>query len=461
MAHRARLRVGTYNVHGFSDAGFRMTLAAQAALIAESGVDVLGVQEVYAIRTSVGVSDGAAVLARLCGLPYCVESPVSTCGNAVLSRWPIVWHETLQLTLFRGRHARFAIAVAVRPPCGGDLVLLVTHLDHVEEPARALQWEGMQRWVSQHALLSHAPHVVVGDFNALCQGDYTAADWRHICEVRHRAGRRKATSLLMAAVLGLPCDRDEASERELAGQEDATPPRARPAPAAPAATASGPAATTRAASAGAAAAAAEAPPRACARPPVRPVFTATYADALRHAAPGPDPEGLGARWSAQATCRFGTRVDWILLQGGAAVADGDGSSTPASTTLRSAPPSRPSSRRRRNSFAGTTDTPVAEPEVVATTVALGAPRDDALQAALEELGYAPPAPPDAGAGEEVTVSPGRWRFARASYAVRASPASDHSLVTVDLECADGEAGDDDGPLPRISLAPLGAAAMQV
>jgi endonuclease/exonuclease/phosphatase family metal-dependent hydrolase len=81
------LRALTYNIRSGTDIFGRARLAAQGAVLRDSGADVVMLQEVWP-------ADQAEQLAALAGLPYVVFNASRRAGdgefgNAILSRWPL------------------------------------------------------------------------------------------------------------------------------------------------------------------------------------------------------------------------------------------------------------------------------------------------------------------------------------------------------------------------------------
>ena len=94
MSHERRLRILTYNIRHGTDVFGRDRLAAQAAVIRDTGADVVFLQEVDHGTHRTRQADQAAELAALSSLPHSVFR--SNCrqaggefGNAILSRWPL------------------------------------------------------------------------------------------------------------------------------------------------------------------------------------------------------------------------------------------------------------------------------------------------------------------------------------------------------------------------------------
>jgi endonuclease/exonuclease/phosphatase family metal-dependent hydrolase len=101
-------------------------------------------------------------------------------GNAIITKLP-THPETNDLTL-PNNHVNELLSVeygeirgALRVPMskpelvGGLQEVISVHLDHLEEPTRLAQWKVLMERLDQSR-----PHIIMGDFNALCKDDYTS-----------------------------------------------------------------------------------------------------------------------------------------------------------------------------------------------------------------------------------------------------------------------------------------------
>ncbi len=113
----------------------------------------------------------------------------SSLGNAIITRLP-TYSETEDLTRpnnhinellsAEGGEIRGALRVPISQPelVGGLQEVISTHLDHLEEPTRVAQWKLLMERIDPQQ-----PHVIMGDFNALCKEDYTRKQrvaWRQV-----------------------------------------------------------------------------------------------------------------------------------------------------------------------------------------------------------------------------------------------------------------------------------------
>lgn len=180
------VRVLSYNIHHGEGTDGVFDLERIAAVILESGADLVALQEVDVGTSRAGGVDQAQELARLTGMEVRFAEAIpyagGSYGDAVLSRWPI--HETvrLQLPAEPGHELRVAVGVVVEPVEGATLFLVGTHLDHTRDPSdRVRQVETL---LGELAGSDH-PTLLVGDLNAtpesapmrlLLEAGWTAAD---------------------------------------------------------------------------------------------------------------------------------------------------------------------------------------------------------------------------------------------------------------------------------------------
>lgn len=179
------MRVMTYNVHGWLTPGMQPNLDAVHRVIADSGADIVGLNEVFHPRTAEG-SDGKSVLQALAdrlgfhyvfgpclGWPATETLPESSYGNALLSRWPIIASAAHHLTPIDDLEQRGLLEGRVLLPDGRTFTLYVTHLDYSNEENRLVQLRAMRSWTVRDR---SRPHVVMGDFNAIHPWDYAGRE---------------------------------------------------------------------------------------------------------------------------------------------------------------------------------------------------------------------------------------------------------------------------------------------
>ena len=170
------LRVLVLNMHAGKDARGVDNLERVAALVRETGADIVLLQEVDVRTQRSGGVDQPAVLASLTGhsaaFGRTLDYQGGLYGIAVLSRWPIVRDTMLQLPVTppQGRaggsyEPRGALVATVEPP-GGRVTVINTHLDASRDEQYRLQ-ELATLIAEAHRRLGEPGSLLVGgDFNA-------------------------------------------------------------------------------------------------------------------------------------------------------------------------------------------------------------------------------------------------------------------------------------------------------
>jgi endonuclease/exonuclease/phosphatase family metal-dependent hydrolase len=174
------MRILTFNIHGWRTTDGRPNLAAVGDVIAATGADVVGLNEVFYPRRVEG-GDGPALesLAARLGMHFvfgpCLrwpaqdELPADAYGNALLSRYPILASAAHHLTPVPAKEQRGLLEARLALPDGRPLTVYVTHLDHTDEGARLVQLRGLRTWTVRDR---NRPHLVMGDFNAISVWDH-------------------------------------------------------------------------------------------------------------------------------------------------------------------------------------------------------------------------------------------------------------------------------------------------
>lgn len=186
------MRILTYNIHGWLTQDGQPNAEAVGNVIAATGADIVGLNEVFFPRPLPGIGQPAlAALAERLGMNYvfgpCLrwpaqdQMPEEAYGNALLSRWPIVASAAHHLTpkdedqqaLLATKEQRGLLEARIQlPVTTGEeqsLTIYVTHLDHTDESARLLQLRVARQWLVRDR---NRPHLVMGDFNAISLWDY-------------------------------------------------------------------------------------------------------------------------------------------------------------------------------------------------------------------------------------------------------------------------------------------------
>lgn len=162
----SRLRVLTWNVW-WRYGPWQERAPAIAATLTTLDADIIALQEVWGD----GGTDFAAELAAKLGYQH-VYAPAKDMdgiyqGNALLSRWPIVHHEILQLYSEpeRDEH-RVAIHAEIDGPRGA-LPVFCTHLNWMQQHShiRQRQVADLARLVDKKHATGYPP-IICGDFNA-------------------------------------------------------------------------------------------------------------------------------------------------------------------------------------------------------------------------------------------------------------------------------------------------------
>jgi endonuclease/exonuclease/phosphatase family metal-dependent hydrolase len=170
------VRALTYNIHGWLMPDSAPNLDQVAEVIAASGADLIGLNEVFhPYPTAQGPA--LEVLARRLGMAHAFGATVATdpqpdaipYGNALLSRWPILAYAVHHLTPMTSYGQRGLLETRVALPDGQLFTVYVTHLDHRSEDLRVQQWSAALTWLGRDR---SRPHLLMGDLNALSPSDY-------------------------------------------------------------------------------------------------------------------------------------------------------------------------------------------------------------------------------------------------------------------------------------------------
>jgi len=181
------MKVLTYNVHGWRTAEGAPNVALVAEVIAASGADVVGLNEVFhpqpAGQPASQPAEASALLdlaARL-GMHWAFgptqpaqgrpDNPPDhpPYGNALLSRWPVLAFAAHHLAPMTSYGKRGLLEARILMPSGRPLTVYVIHLDHRVEALRLEQWAAALTWLLRDRARSH---LLLGDFNALAAVDY-------------------------------------------------------------------------------------------------------------------------------------------------------------------------------------------------------------------------------------------------------------------------------------------------
>lgn len=167
VAPPVEVHVLSYNIHHGEGTDGLFDLERQAAVILDSGADLVALQEVDAGTTRSSGVHQAEELARLTGMYVSFGEAIpfagGSYGDAVLSRWPILKAEHIALPAAPNHEARIAVSVEVQVPGGPRIRFVGTHLDHTKNPADRIQ---QAQALNEVLLPATLPTLLVGDLNA-------------------------------------------------------------------------------------------------------------------------------------------------------------------------------------------------------------------------------------------------------------------------------------------------------
>ncbi|XP_078170745.1 uncharacterized protein LOC144565006 [Carex rostrata] len=101
-------------------------------------------------------------------------------GNAILSRWPIRRSKVQRIC--DDSDFRNVIKVTIDVPELGEVSILCTHLDHLDEKWRMKQINSILK-------SSDGPHILAGGLNSLDETDYSAERWADIVKYYEEIGK--------------------------------------------------------------------------------------------------------------------------------------------------------------------------------------------------------------------------------------------------------------------------------
>jgi len=172
---KSHLRVGTFNVHGWTNGRSEDKFQEICSLLHAADLDIIGLQEASRARLPALVSllgRGEYRLAAKFG------------GTAILTRLPIA-NDGLN-----GRNSvglgRISCCSVILP--GGTeeeaFSAVVIHLNHKKEALRLKEIRTIVEDLEKKGLPLF--DLWMGDFNALTEADYSKEEWDHIFEIRNR-----------------------------------------------------------------------------------------------------------------------------------------------------------------------------------------------------------------------------------------------------------------------------------
>ena len=184
-----KLRVATYNVHGCVGIDRRRSEARIAEVIAESSVDIIGLQELdLGRRRSAGV-DQTRMIAEQLGwrghFHAAMQRDGEHYGNAILSRYPLAFRRAVELPgkpPFLCRENRAALGVDIETNLG-PVHVINTHLG-LGWRERVLQAQLFTSAEWRSVIVDHMPLILLGDFNSLRGSRPYRTLNRHLRDVR-------------------------------------------------------------------------------------------------------------------------------------------------------------------------------------------------------------------------------------------------------------------------------------
>lgn len=194
------LRVMTYNVHGCVGTDSRRSESRIAEVIAQSGADIVGLQELDLGRKRSAGVDQAGLIAEQLGWHRHFHPAMSRAdehyGDAIISRFPLTRRQARELPATPSRlcpEKRGALWVEVQTELG-SVHVINTHLGlgNEERLTQARLLAGVE-WIG--SVPADEPLVVLGDFNSLPGSPPWRVLAKQLTEVRtlQKERRRAAT----------------------------------------------------------------------------------------------------------------------------------------------------------------------------------------------------------------------------------------------------------------------------
>ena len=172
-----QLRILTYNIHkGYCSGNRRFVLEGMRALIAETGADLVFLQEIHGRHSGRARHEGRYTYPDRPHFEYLADQSwphyaygrnaiyrKGDHGNAILSKFPFVRWENINVALFPRSSRSILHGVIEIPESGFRLHTLCVHLGLLEQERRG------QLEILAERIESHVPHneplIIAGDFN--------------------------------------------------------------------------------------------------------------------------------------------------------------------------------------------------------------------------------------------------------------------------------------------------------
>lgn len=160
------MTIATYNIRHGHDVDLDWSRLAE--VIAASGADAVGIQEVDMHTNRVGGVDSLKGLSDATGMPYALFVPAmdydgGQYGTAILSRYPITAAEYHPLPSAHYEPRAFG-CVTLDVGEGSTLILLNTHLSYESAEQQSIQMAYLADWMAAR-IPADTPAVLTGDFN--------------------------------------------------------------------------------------------------------------------------------------------------------------------------------------------------------------------------------------------------------------------------------------------------------
>jgi len=179
------LSVVTWNVHQWSDEHDADNFARVLEVLKDLHADIIGLQEV---RRDGRFDYTIEHLAKALDMDFAVSESQSHISNIVPPQCEVIFAKK-----FLQMENRFAFQMKIkmkqeRSVCGVSLTfasskfkVYCTHLDVGSERIRLQQIEHFFG-----AIDLSEPHILMGDWNALCRTDYSDSEWSQLTELRKK-----------------------------------------------------------------------------------------------------------------------------------------------------------------------------------------------------------------------------------------------------------------------------------
>lgn len=160
------ITIATYNIRHGHDVGLDWSRLAE--VIASSGADAVGIQEVDMSTNRVGGADSLKGLSEATGMPYALFIPAmdydgGQYGTAILSRYPMIAAEYHPLPSAHYEPRAFG-CVTLDVGERNTVTFLNTHLSFESTEQQSIQLAYLADWMAEH-IPAATPVILTGDFN--------------------------------------------------------------------------------------------------------------------------------------------------------------------------------------------------------------------------------------------------------------------------------------------------------